>query len=143
LKPRATNCATISIRSRRSSIQRFAGNGYAVIAADYLGKGPYRNGRGEAYAVKDATVQCCLDILNAGLLELGKLGLLKSTLFLNGWSQGALNTQWLKEPSSSLHPYLLRDRAEVQMSWFNPDKVLGPSPHSSGNHRASAQRTLG
>ncbi|HEX7564586.1 MAG TPA: twin-arginine translocation signal domain-containing protein [Bradyrhizobium sp.] len=79
------------------NIQRFAGNGYAVIAADYLGKGPYRNGRGEAYAVKDATVQCCLDILNAGLLELGKLGLRKSALFLNGWSQGALNTQWLKQ----------------------------------------------
>jgi len=79
------------------NIQRFAGNGYAVIAADYLGKGPYRNGRGEAYAVKDATVQCCLDILKAGLLELGKLGLRKSTLFLNGWSQGALNTQWLKQ----------------------------------------------
>lgn len=79
------------------NIQRFAGNGYAVIAADYLGKGPYRNGRGEAYGVKDATVQCCLDILNAGLLELGKLGLRKSALFLNGWSQGALNTQWLKQ----------------------------------------------
>ena len=40
------------------NIQRFAGNGYAVIAADYLGKGPYRNGRDEAYVVKDATVQC-------------------------------------------------------------------------------------
>ncbi len=79
------------------NIQRFAGNGYAVIAADYLGKGPYRNGRGEAYAVKDATVQCCLDILNAGLLELGKLGLRKSALFLNGWSQGAVNTQWFKQ----------------------------------------------
>lgn len=79
------------------NIQRFAGNGYAVISADYLGKGPYRNGRSEAYAVKDATVQCCLDVLSAGLLELGKLGLRKSSLFLNGWSQGALNTQWLKQ----------------------------------------------
>jgi hypothetical protein len=79
------------------NIQRFAGNGYAVIAADYVGKGPYRNGRGEAYAVKGATIQCCLDVLNAGLLELGKLGLRKSALFLNGWSQGALNTQWLKQ----------------------------------------------
>lgn len=47
--------------------------------------------------MKDATVQCCLDVLNAGLLELGKLGLHKSALFLNGWSQGALNTQWLKQ----------------------------------------------
>jgi len=79
------------------NIQRFAGNGYAVIAADYLGKGPDRDGRGEAYAVKDATVQCCLDVLQAGVRELEKSGLRPSALFLNGWSQGALNTQWLKQ----------------------------------------------
>jgi len=79
------------------NIQRFAGNGYAVIAADYLGKGPDRDGRDEAYAVKDATVQCCLDVLQAGVRELEKSGLRPSALFLNGWSQGALNTQWLKQ----------------------------------------------
>jgi hypothetical protein len=79
------------------NIQRFAGNGYAVIAADYLGKGPYRNGRDEAYVVKGATVQCCLDVLQAGILELKKSGLRQSVLFLNGWSQGAVNTQWLKQ----------------------------------------------
>ena len=98
------------------NIQRFAGNGYAVIAADYLGKGPYRNGRGEAYAVKDATVQCCLDILNAGLLELGKLGLRKSALFLNGWSQGALNTQWLKQ---ELQRRRIKVAASATQSPFN------------------------
>ncbi len=79
------------------NIQRLVGNGFALIAADYLGKGPYRQGRGEAYAVKDATVQCCLDVLNAGLLALDHLGLRRSALFLNGWSQGALNTQWLRQ----------------------------------------------
>jgi len=79
------------------NIQRFAGNGYAVIAADYLGKGPYRDGRAEAYVVKDATVRCCLDVLQAGLLDMKKAGLRQSALFLNGWSQGAVNTQWLKQ----------------------------------------------
>ena len=79
------------------NIQRFAANGYALIAADYLGKGPYRNGRDEAYVVKDATVQCCLDVLEAGVVELKKAGLRQSALFLNGWSQGAVNTQWLKQ----------------------------------------------
>jgi hypothetical protein len=79
------------------NIQRFAGNGYAVIAADYLGKGPFRAGRSEAYAVKDATVRTCSDILNAGLEGLRSLGLERSQLFLNGWSQGALNTQWLRQ----------------------------------------------
>ena len=28
------------------NVQRFAGQGYAVVAADYVGKGPFRNGRG-------------------------------------------------------------------------------------------------
>jgi hypothetical protein len=79
------------------NVQRFAGNGYAVIAADYLGKGPYRGGREEAYAVKGATVRCCLDVLQAGVAELKKSGLRPSALFLNGWSQGAVNTQWLKQ----------------------------------------------
>ena len=79
------------------NVHRLAGAGYAVIAADYLGKGPYRNGREEAYTVKDATVQTCLDILNAGLQGLQSLGLSNGRLFLNGWSQGALNTQWLRQ----------------------------------------------
>jgi hypothetical protein len=79
------------------NIQRFAGNGYAVIAADYLGKGLYRNGRVEAYAVKRASVQCCTDVLQAGTAELRRLGHRPSALFLNGWLQGAVNTQWLKQ----------------------------------------------
>jgi len=79
------------------NIQRLAGNGYAVIAADYIGKGPYRNGRAEAYAVKGATVQTCIDVLDAGLRGMQELGHLTGNLFLNGWSQGALNTQWLHQ----------------------------------------------
>lgn len=98
------------------NVQRFAGNGYAVVAADYVGKGPYRNGRSEAYAVKGATVQCCLDILKAGLLELRILGLRQSSLFLNGWSQGALNTQWLKQ---EMQRRGIKVRATATQSPFN------------------------
>lgn len=79
------------------NVQRFAAHGFAVIAADYLGKGPYRDGRAEAYVVKDATTQTCLDILEAGLAGMRSLGLEPGALFLNGWSQGALNTQWLAQ----------------------------------------------
>lgn len=79
------------------NVQRLAGNGYAVIAADYIGKGPYRDGRDEAYAVKDATVRTCLDILDAGLAGMRGLGHEPAGLFLNGWSQGAVNTQWLHQ----------------------------------------------
>jgi hypothetical protein len=79
------------------NLHRLAGQGFAVIAADYLGKGPYRNGRGEAYAVRQATVQTCLDILDAGLGTMRTLGVSRLALFLNGWSQGGLNTQWLAQ----------------------------------------------
>lgn len=79
------------------NVQRFAGQGYAVIAADYVGKGPFRDGRGEAYAVKDVTTQTCLDVLAAGEAAMRGLGLKPSKLFLHGWSQGALNTQWLHQ----------------------------------------------
>jgi len=120
------------------NIHRFAGNGYAVIAADYIGKGPYRNGRGEAYAVKGATVQCCLDVLNAGLIELKKLGLRPAALFLNGWSQGALNTQWLKQEmqrrsikvtaSAAQSPF--NNLAESFRYWVNPTAFIPPAETS-------------
>ncbi|WP_244607048.1 lipase family protein [Bosea sp. CS1GBMeth4] len=79
------------------NVQRFAGQGYAVVAADYVGKGPFRNGRGEGYAVKGVSVRTCLDMLAAGQEALRSLGLRPSKLFLHGWSQGALNTQWLHQ----------------------------------------------
>lgn len=77
------------------NVHRFAGQGFAVIAADYVGKGPFRKGRSEAYAVKDITVHTCLRILEAGLVAMRGLGHSVGPLFLNGWSQGGLNTQWL------------------------------------------------
>lgn len=83
------------------NLHRFAGNGYAVIAADYLGKGPLRGNRPEAYAVKDASVRTCKDILFAGLSAMKQLDLEPAELFLNGWSQGALNTQWLRQDLQS------------------------------------------
>lgn len=79
------------------NVQRLAGHGYAVIAADYVGKGPFRNGRGEGYAVKGVSVRTCLDMLSAGQEAMRSLGLKPSKLFLHGWSQGALNTQWLHQ----------------------------------------------
>ncbi len=79
------------------NIHRFAAQGYAVIAADYVGKGPLRNGRSEAYAVPDVTVQACLRILEAGLASMQSMGLSAGPLFLNGWSQGGINSQWLHQ----------------------------------------------
>ncbi len=79
------------------NLHRFAAQGFAVIAADYVGKGPYREGRGEGYLVKGVSTQTCLDTLDAGQAALRGLGLTPGKLFLHGWSQGALNTQWLHQ----------------------------------------------
>lgn len=79
------------------NVQRFAARGYAVVAADYVGKGPFRDGRGEGYAVKGVSVRTCLDMLAAGERALRSLGCRPGRLFLHGWSQGALNTQWLHQ----------------------------------------------
>ena len=79
------------------NVQRFAAQGFAVIAADYVGKGPLRNGRGEGYAVKGVSTRTCIDVLDAGLAALPKMHVKPGKLFLHGWSQGALNTQWLHQ----------------------------------------------
>jgi len=79
------------------NVQRFAAQGYAVVAADYVGKGPFRNGRAEGYAVKGVSVRTCLDVLGAGEAAMRSRGVRPSKLFLHGWSQGALNTQWLHQ----------------------------------------------
>lgn len=121
------------------NIQRFTGNGYAVIAADYLGKGPYRNGRGEAYVVKGATVRCCMDVLQAGTAELNRLGMRPSALFLNGWSQGAVNTQWLKQELQRRHVRVVatatqspfNNLAETFHYWVDPSFYIRASDSGS------------
>ena len=104
------------------NLHRLAAQGYAVIAADYLGKGPYRDGRGEAYAVRAASVQCCHDVLDTGMSMLKALGIRASALLLNGWSQGAINTQWL---GLALHRRGIRVDAAAAQSPFNnlPDSL--------------------
>lgn len=104
------------------NLHRLAAQGYVVIAADYLGKGPYRDGRAEAYAVRAATVQCCHDVLDAGMSMLKPLGIRATTLLLNGWSQGAINTQWL---GLELHRRGIRVDAAAAESPFNnlPDSL--------------------
>ena len=79
------------------NINRFAASGYAVIAADYFGNGPYRGSEPETYAVKDASTRTSIDTLNAGLEGVRQLGVEPAELFLNGWSQGGLNTHWLHQ----------------------------------------------
>jgi pimeloyl-ACP methyl ester carboxylesterase len=74
----------------RMIISRFAGQGYIVIAADYIGKGI--NTEPDAWLVKEATAQACLDMLLASRAVCADLGIAQKDLFLSGWSQGSFST---------------------------------------------------
>ena len=79
------------------NVVRFAGNGYALAAADYIGNGI--SDATQAYAVKDATIQTTKDMITGATMVIKSLrGTTRdpiSKLALNGWSQGGINTQWL------------------------------------------------
>ena len=74
----------------RLIIANFAAHGYVVIAADYVGKGV--SNEADAFVVKDATAQACLDMLLAARVVCADLHIPTGELFLSGWSQGAYNT---------------------------------------------------
>lgn len=74
----------------RLMVAQFAGNGYVVIGADYIGKG--LSAEPDSYMVKESTTQACLDMLTAARGVLNHLGIQTDGLFLSGWSQGAWST---------------------------------------------------
>lgn len=75
------------------NLVKLGGNGFAVAAADYIGNDGTENT--QAYAVKGTTIQTTQDMIKASRAVLSALGISSDKVFLNGWSQGGLNTQWL------------------------------------------------
>ena len=80
---------------------RLAGNGYVVIAADYIGKGD--SAEPDSYMVREATVQACVDMLFAARAVLADLGIAEDGLFLSGWSQGSWSTQQFRHRLETLN----------------------------------------
>jgi hypothetical protein len=72
----------------RLNVAAFAGQGYAVIAADYVGIG--NSVENDSFVSKASEQRACLDMLAASERLLASKSLYRSELFLNGWSQGAL-----------------------------------------------------
>ncbi len=72
------------------ALAQFAGQGYVVIAADYLGMG--RSQEPEGYLVKASHQQVTYDMLMASRAVLEHMKLSTSKLFLGGWSQGGFVT---------------------------------------------------
>ena len=73
------------------AIALFAGQGYAVIGADYFGMGGDADGP-EGYVVKASHQQATFDMLAAARVVLAELGIEAGPLFLAGWSQGGYVT---------------------------------------------------
>jgi len=74
----------------RLMIARFAGQGYIVIAADYIGKGISQEW--DSWLVKESTAHACLDMLFASKAVCADLKVIPGELFLSGWSQGSFST---------------------------------------------------
>ncbi len=74
----------------------FAGNGYALIAADYFGMGGDAADP-EAYFVKASTQRASEDLYLAAVKFLESKNITPTDLFIGGWSQGGLNTTGLLE----------------------------------------------
>lgn len=75
----------------RYMVGLFAGNGYAVMAADYFGMGDGSRSN-EAYMIKRSTAQVNYDLYVAVRRYLATKNMNVSKFFLGGWSQGGLNT---------------------------------------------------
>ncbi|AWL99418.1 alpha/beta hydrolase family protein [Bradyrhizobium amphicarpaeae] len=76
-------------------IAQFAGQGYAVIGADYFGLGT--SSEPEGYMVKASHQQATYDMLIASRAVLDHLKLTTTKLFLAGWSQGGFVTMAMLE----------------------------------------------
>lgn len=80
----------------RYMVGLYAGNGYAVMAADYFGKGD-SSIRNEAYMMKRSTAQVNYDLYLDVRKFLAAQDIGVSRVLLGGWSQGGLNTTGLLE----------------------------------------------
>lgn len=81
-------------------IAQFAGQGYALVGADYFGLG--LSTEPEGYMVTASHQQATYDMLVAAKAVLGQLEVTPSDLFLAGWSQGGFVTLALLERLETL-----------------------------------------
>lgn len=84
----------------RIMIARFASQGYAVIGADYFGRGD--STLPDSYLVKNSTQQATYDMLQAAKAVLESLGRTPDRLFISGWSQGGWVTMALLQKLEAL-----------------------------------------
>ena len=117
-----------------------ANQGFALIAADYVGYG--LNTAAEAYGVKQPSTAAIVDFLAASRSVFSALGVRPGQLFVNGWSQGGLNTQWalqgleaLKIPVAAAAAESPFNEMEQTFRWWlsrridDPKQAQDPAPY--------------
>lgn len=110
------------------NLARFGGNGYVVAAADYNGLGDSKTP--QYYAIDKPTTKATTGMIEASNIILEKLGLETTELFLNGWSQGAVNTLFLERKlqnegipiAKTAHASTFSSLAECVQYWVNDFK---------------------
>ena len=116
-----------------------AEQGYAMLAADYVGFGV--NTIEEGYGIKEPCSTAIVGLLEASRSVLADLGVKPGQLFVNGWSQGAANTQWSLQKLESLQIPVAAAAAEspfnnplaTTLGWLelqmkDPRDLLDPGP---------------
>lgn len=122
----------------RYMVALFAGNGHALMAADYFGMGLDAQGQ-EAYFLKESTQQANFDLYLDVQKFLKEKDITASQFFLSGWSQGGLNaTGFLQrlesegvkvtaaftasapnDPYAALHGLMYFPRQGLDAIWLN------------------------
>lgn len=72
------------------ALAAFGGQGYIVIAADYIGQGT--SDEPNSWLIKESAAQACLDMLPTTQAVCADLGVTPGDLFLSGWSQGSFSS---------------------------------------------------
>ena len=99
------------------AIALFAGQGYALIGADYFGMGD--SPEPEGYVVKASHQQATFDMLGAAKAAMPELGVEAGALFLAGWSQGGYVTMaFLEKLEASDVPVVAAATASAPVDLF-------------------------
>lgn len=139
----------------------FAGNGYALMAADYIGMGAGAADP-EAYFVKTTTQEANHELYKDVQVFLSSKGLSTSHVFLGGWSLGGLNTTGFLErlegsnvritasftasspadPYAALHGLIFHPRPGLDAPWTNTILALSVFSAERYHNRKDLTRSV-
>jgi hypothetical protein len=145
----------------RYMVALFAGNGMALMAADYFGMGGDAQGP-EAYFVQGSTQRANYDLYLDVQKFLKEQGISPARLFLGGWSLGGLNTTGFlhklesegvnvhaaftasapSDPYAALHGLMYSPREELDAVWLNTIVALSVFSYENYYNKPGLARSV-